>query len=147
MKFKFDEYHALFLIMIFSAPDLMFSRLLALHTSTLKQISLHLIKTLIQFCWVSHVAFVVINNFSGALFYWRFDQHNMRTRTWTIDLWSELYLEVVSIEATKIATYFSGLKGGSSESFKPPLPTSLFVNFQINFMLIISICKNLAIAS
>ena len=25
---------------------------------------------------------------------------------WTIDLWSELYLEVVSIEATKIATYF-----------------------------------------
>ena len=25
---------------------------------------------------------------------------------WTIDLWSELSLEVVSIEATKIATYF-----------------------------------------
>ena len=50
------------------------------------------------------IRLVFINNFSGALFYWRFDKHNVRM--WTIDLWSELYLEMVSIEATKIATYF-----------------------------------------
>ena len=64
---------------------------------------------LMQFCWASRVALVFISN--GTLFYWRFDQHNMRT--WTIDLWSELHLEVVSIEANKIATYFlTGLKRG-----------------------------------
>ena len=48
------------------------------------------------------IRLVFINNFNGALI--RFDKHNVRM--WTIDLWSELYLEMVSIEATKIATYF-----------------------------------------